>query len=94
MNVWVLFLSLLGLKLGFFDLFLPEVQPGINPFDVLKILIMPTMKENISRRCKTIDSFTITVVLHSSGTFVSGKMMISQENRDVINTFKCSTTSF
>ena len=41
-----------------------------------------------------IDPFTITAVLHSSGTFVSGKMMILQKNRDVVNTFNCSTTSF
>jgi len=40
-----------------------------------------------------IDPFTITVVLHSSETFVSGNMTISQ-NRDVINSFNCSTTSF
>ena len=36
----------------------------------------------------------ITAVLHSSGTFVSGKMMILQKNCDVINTFNCSMTSF
>jgi hypothetical protein len=41
-----------------------------------------------------IDPFTITAVLHSSGTFVSGKMTISGGNRDVISTFYCSTTSF
>jgi len=41
-----------------------------------------------------IDRFTITVVLHLSRTFVSGKMMISWKNCDVINTFNCSTTSF
>jgi hypothetical protein len=40
-----------------------------------------------------IDPFTITVVLHSSETFVSGNMMISL-NRDVINSFNCSTMSF
>ena len=38
--------------------------------------------------------FTISAVLHSSGTFVSGKMTISGGNRDVISTFYCSTTSF
>jgi hypothetical protein len=42
----------------------------------------------------TIDPFMIIAVLHSSGTFVSGKMMILRENRDVINPFNCSTTSF
>jgi predicted oxidoreductase len=29
-----------------------------------------------------------------SGTFVSGKITISQKNLDVINAFNCSTTSF
>ena len=33
----------------------------------------------------TIDPFTITTVLQSSGTFVSGKMMISWKNRDIIS---------
>ena len=41
-----------------------------------------------------IDPFTITVVLHSSRTFVSGNMMISWKNRDIINAFNCSMTSF
>ena len=36
----------------------------------------------------------ITAVLHSSGTFMSGKMMISQKNCDVINAFNCTTMSF
>ena len=42
----------------------------------------------------SIDPFTITAVLHSSGTFVSEKMMISRKNRDVINAFNRSTTLF
>jgi hypothetical protein len=35
-----------------------------------------------------------TAVLHSSRTFVSGKMTISQRNRDVINAFNFSAMSF
>jgi len=38
--------------------------------------------------------FTITAVLHSSGTFVSGKVTILRKNHDVINAFNCSTTLF
>jgi len=45
-------------------------------------------------KISTIDPFTITAVLHSSGTFVSGKMTISQTNHDAINAFNCSMTSF
>jgi hypothetical protein len=41
-----------------------------------------------------IDPFMITVVLHSSGTFVIGKMTISRKNGDVTDAFHCSTTSF
>jgi len=41
--------------------------------------------------CIAIDPFTITVFLHSSGTFVNGKMTILQKNRDVINVFNFST---
>ena len=41
-----------------------------------------------------IDLFTITAVLHLSGIFVNGKMMISRENCDVIDVFNCSMTSF
>jgi hypothetical protein len=37
----------------------------------------------------------MSTVLHSSGTFVSGKMTISRKNRDVIDAFlNCCTTSF
>lgn len=42
----------------------------------------------------SIDHFTITEVLYSSGTLGSGKMMISPKNCDVINGFNCSMTSF
>ena len=47
-----------------------------------------------SKKTKKIDPFTITVVLHSSGTFVSGKVTISWKNRDVINALNFSTMSF
>lgn len=42
----------------------------------------------------TIDPFMIAAVLHSSGTFLSGKIMIFQRNHDVINSFNSSTMSF
>ena len=45
-------------------------------------------------KISTIDPFTITAALHSSGTFVSGKMMISRTNHDTINAYNCSMTSF
>ena len=48
-------------------------------------------KNNFTCLYNKYDPFTISVVLHLSGTFVSGKMMISQKKLDAFN---CSTTSF
>jgi hypothetical protein len=59
---------------------------------ILHVLDLP--KNNKYSSSRSIDPFMITAVLHSSGTFMSGKIMILQKNRDVINIFNCSTTSF
>ena len=52
------------------------------------------IKHQVHFSIPKIDPFTITAILHSSGTFVSGKMTISLKNCDVINAFNCTTTSF
>ena len=57
---------------------------------IVGAFILCCSKYNLIR----IDPFMITADLHSSGTFMSGKMMISWENRDFINAFNCSMTSF
>ena len=59
---------------------------------ILHVLNLP--KNNKYSSSRSIDPFMITAVLHSSGTFMSGKIMILRKNRDVINIFNCSTTSF
>ena len=48
-------------------------------------------KNNFTCLYNKYDPFTISVVLHLSGTFVSGKMTILQKKLDAYN---CSTTSF
>ena len=48
-------------------------------------------KNNFTCLYNKYDPFTISVVLHLSGTFVSGKMMILWKNHNVINAFNCST---
>jgi hypothetical protein len=51
-------------------------------------------KINFLQLGETIDPFKITAVLHSSGTFVRGKMPISWKNRDFLSTLNCSMASF
>ena len=53
-----------------------------------------TQDLNFVQKKSTIDPFTITAVLHSSLTYLSGKMTILQKNHDFINTFNSCMTLF
>jgi hypothetical protein len=91
--------NLTGMGLGKMSNYTKEIDP---PLEVaIKQTKRKKFKVNLkyfffsrtSNRNATIDPFTITVVLHSSGTFVSSKMTSSWKNCDVLSTFNCSTTS-
>ena len=53
-----------------------------------------TQDLNFVQKKSTIDPFTITAVLHSSLSYLSGKMTILQKNHDFINTFNSCMTLF